>query len=110
MMHPLHPLVASWVTVGSHVTASCVYLPLPQERKQEMLAIAGLLCTLWEIMGRRAERQGCAPGHVPHQHASTLSGQEAAFPVIVLCPCPCNRTNAVHRFSAGVFIFAANPH
>ncbi|XP_029934212.1 CMT1A duplicated region transcript 1 protein [Myripristis murdjan] len=43
------PPSSSWVTVGSHVTAS--YLGLARERKQEMLAIAGLLCTLWEIMG-----------------------------------------------------------
>lgn len=49
--HVLHPLVTSWVTVGSRVTVSRAYLPLPQERKQEMLAIAGLLCTQWEIMG-----------------------------------------------------------
>lgn len=32
--------------------------------------------------GRRAERQGCARGHVPHQHIAPLSGQEAAFPVM----------------------------
>lgn len=31
--------------------------------------------------GRRAERQGCARGRVPHQHTAPPSGQEAAFPV-----------------------------
>ncbi|KAK1881459.1 Sugar transporter ERD6-like 16 [Dissostichus eleginoides] len=47
----LHPLFSSWVTVGSHITASYADMALRQERKQEMFAIAGLLCTLWEIMG-----------------------------------------------------------
>lgn len=48
-----------------------------------MLAIAGQLCTLWEIMGgvQRGGR-GCAWGHVPHQHIAPLSGQEAAFPAM----------------------------
>lgn len=32
--------------------------------------------------GRRAERQGCAWGRVPHQHMAPLSGQEAAFPAM----------------------------
>lgn len=47
----MQPLFSSCVTVGSHVTASYTYLALLRERKQEMLTIAGLLCTLWEIMG-----------------------------------------------------------
>ncbi|XP_070708339.1 F-box and WD repeat domain containing protein 10B [Pempheris klunzingeri] len=37
--------------LGYSITASYMYLVLPRERKQEMLAIAGLLCTLLEIIG-----------------------------------------------------------
>lgn len=80
-------------TVCSHAGFQLVTLFPPgarswlyQERKQEILAIAGLLCTLWEIMGT-VQRGRDAPGvmfHISTSHniTSTLSGQETAFPVI----------------------------
>lgn len=84
----LHPLFSSWVTVGSHVTASYVYLAVPRERKQEMLAIAGPLCTLWEIMGGVRRGGDVCPGPCStsaHRNPIyTLSGREAAFLVIPL--------------------------
>lgn len=51
-----------------------------------MLAIAGLLCTLWEIMGGVRGGGDVPLARVPHQHISTpsLAGQEAALPVIAL--------------------------
>lgn len=67
-------------SVGSGVTAACTYLTVLRERKQEMLAIAELLCTLWEIMGT-VQRGRDVPQVMFHiSTASTLSGQEAAFP------------------------------
>lgn len=104
---PLHPLVPNWVRVESHVAASCGYLSQPRERKQEMLAIARLLCTLWGTMGALAERQGCAAGHVPHPHIAPLphclDRKQPFLPssLITLCPCPCNCTNVLCSFSAG---------
>lgn len=98
----LHPLFSSWVTVGSHVTASYVYLAVPRERKQEMLAIAGPLCTLWEIMGGVRRGGDVCPGPCStsaHRNPIyTLSGREAAFLVIPLITMPLplyNRTNTV---------------
>ncbi|GLD60120.1 CMT1A duplicated region transcript 1 protein [Lates japonicus] len=46
-----------------------MYLALLRERKQEILAIAGLLCTLWEIMGT-VQRDRDAPRAM--FHISTL--------------------------------------
>ena len=42
------PAALQWEVVLLPQTGN---LALPRERKQEMFAIAGLLCTLWEIMG-----------------------------------------------------------
>lgn len=42
--------------------------PRRRERKQEMLAIAGLLCTLWEIMGGVRGGGDVPRARVPHQH------------------------------------------
>lgn len=70
------------------VAACCCLVHVPgRARKQEMLAIAGLLCTLWEIMGGVRGGGDVPLARVPHQHISTtssLSGQEAALPVIAL--------------------------
>ena len=58
-----------------------MYLTVQRDRKQEMLLIAGLLCTLWEIMGA-VQRDGDAPRGMFHTATFTLSEQEAGFPVI----------------------------
>ncbi|KAI3365073.1 hypothetical protein L3Q82_010193, partial [Scortum barcoo] len=64
----LHPLFSSWVTVGSHVTASCMYLALPAGEEAGNARHSRAALYPMGDNGRRAERQGCAPGHVPHQH------------------------------------------
>ncbi|XP_028264592.1 CMT1A duplicated region transcript 1 protein [Parambassis ranga] len=76
-----------WRAVPPQLGYSWKYLALPQERKQEMLAIAGLLCTRWEIMGT-VRRDGDVLRGMFHTGTSTLSGQEAAVPVSARPPCP----------------------
>lgn len=66
---PLHHLAPIWVRAESHVAASRRYLSQPPERKQEMLAIARLLCTLWGMMGA-VQRGGDVLRVMFHIHTS----------------------------------------
>lgn len=93
--HVLHPLVTSWVTVGSRVPASAAGEEAGNARHSR--------AALYPMgdNGRRAERQGCAPGHVPHcldRKQPFLSSFCVPALVIVLMQ------------STHSTVFAANPH
>lgn len=66
---PWPPAGLEWKGLGSRVAASCRYLSQPPGRKQEMLAIARLLCALWGMMGA-VQRGRDVPRVMLHIHTS----------------------------------------